>query len=61
MCVGVHNANATAHHLSRYESDEPHLTPLPGGWGAKLPESSFGRLLLLRALREEKLAVGCMQ
>ncbi|GBF88264.1 dynein heavy chain axonemal protein, partial [Raphidocelis subcapitata] len=44
-----------------YEADKPHLAPLPGAWDARLPTSAFGRLLLLRALREEKLAFGCSQ
>jgi len=44
-----------------YDADEPHLAALPGAWESWLPQSSFTRLLLLRALREEKLAFGCMQ
>ncbi|KAI8465887.1 MAG: dynein heavy chain 7 [Monoraphidium minutum] len=43
------------------ESDDPHLWPLPGPWQASLPAASFCRLLLLRALREEKLSSACTQ
>jgi hypothetical protein len=47
--------------LCRFEMDEPQLRPLPGAWDAALPAASFGRLLLVRTLREEKLSSACTQ
>ncbi|GFR44385.1 hypothetical protein Agub_g5605 [Astrephomene gubernaculifera] len=45
-----------------FESDEPHLIPLPAGWEERLTKSRpFCKLLLVKAFREEKLTFACAQ
>lgn len=42
------------------QADEPHLLPLPAGWEEKAG-SSFGKLLIIKIFREEKLIFACGQ
>lgn len=45
-----------------FESDEPHLLPLPGDWEARLAsQRPFAKLLIIKVLREEKLVFACAQ
>lgn len=52
--------SCTTEHLdewrSLYDSPQPQLEPLPGGWQARL--TPFQRLLPLAALRQDKLTPG---
>jgi dynein heavy chain len=40
--------------------DEPHMAGLPAGWEERLG-SHFGKLLLIKIFREEKLIFACSQ
>lgn len=40
--------------------DEPHTQPLPAGWEEKVGHN-FGKLLIIKVLREEKLIFACGQ
>eukprot|EP00899_Mesostigma_viride_P007437 jgi/Mesvir1/16695/Mv15092-RA.1 len=46
----------TDHWKAFFDTAEPHVAPLPGEWGTVVTD--FGRLMLLRVLRPEKLVFG---